>query len=102
MNKIKKGDTVQIILGKDRGKSGVVERVDNKDQKILVGGLNTFKRHVRRYQDIEGGIIDIAKPLDVSNIVLVCPKCKKPSRVGFSVNKEDKKVRICKKCKGEI
>ncbi len=102
MKKIKKGDTVQILLGKDRGKNGNVERVLIKDKKLVVGGLNTYKRHVRRYQEIEGGVIDITKPVDISNVALVCPTCKKATRVGFVVDKDGKKMRVCKKCKGEF
>lgn len=102
MNKIKKGDTVLILLGKDRGKSGLVTNVLVKDNKVAVEAVNTFKRHVRKYQGLEGGVINITKPLDLSNVALVCPKCKKATRVGFVVNKDGKKIRVCKKCKGEF
>ncbi len=63
MLKIKKGDNVQMMLGKDAGKTGVVERVLIKDSMVLINGLNLFKRHVRKYQGMEGGIIDIPKPV---------------------------------------
>lgn len=99
--KIKKGDNVQIILGKDRGKKGIVELVNGKDKKVFVGGANLYKRHVRKQGTIEGGIIDLPKPLDISNISLVCPNCKKLTRVGYSLV-DKKKIRICKKCKKEI
>jgi large subunit ribosomal protein L24 len=101
MQKIHKGDNVQILLGKDRGKTGAVERVINKNEKIVITGVNVYKRHVKGKQGIEGGIIDIVKPINISNIALVCPSCKKPTRVGFSVT-GDVKIRICKKCGKEI
>ena len=96
--KIKKDDTVQILLGKDRGKTGKVLRILTKKEKVLVEGLNMYKRHVRKSGQQEGGIIEIAKPLYISNVALVCPNCKKPTRVGFKVEGNNK-IRICKKCK---
>lgn len=101
MNKIKKNDEVKIVLGKDRGKTGKIERVLPKTGKALVAGLNTVKRHVRGRAGVEGGIIEITKPVDISNVVLVCPSCKKVTRAGFEV-KGDLKIRICRKCKKEI
>lgn len=101
MQKIKKGDSVKVMLGKDGGKTGPVERVYLKKGKILVAGVNMFKRHVRKQGDLEGGIIEIAKPLNISNVMLICPSCKKPTRVGFKVAGKEK-TRICKKCKKEI
>ena len=100
-SKIKKGDKVKVLLGKDRGKEGTVEFVKTKDQKVFVGGVNLYKRHVKKQGTIEGGIIDIPKPLDVSNVVLICPNCKKVTRVGFKKAGNDK-VRICKKCGKEV
>ncbi len=101
MLKIKKGDNVQILLGKDNGKTGSVERVFSKDGTVLVQGINQYKRHVRAMQGVEGGVITISKPVNSSNVALVCPSCKKPTRVGFKVEGGDK-VRVCKKCSKEI
>ena len=101
MFKIKKGDNVQILLGKDNGKTGSVERVLTKDGRVLVNGINLFKRHVRKFQGIEGGIIDLPKSVNLSNVALVCPSCKKPTRVGFKIT-DDVKSRVCKKCGKEI
>ncbi len=101
MLKLKKGDNVQVTVGKDKGRTGSVERVLAKEGKVFVGGVNMFKRHVRKVGDHEGGIIDLIKPLDVSKVVLICPNCKKMTRVGFEVTKEGKK-RICKRCKKVI
>lgn len=99
--KIKKGDKVKIILGKDRGKEGKVEYALGKDKRVFVGGANLYKRHVRKQGSIEGGIIDIPKSLDISNVVLICPNCKKPTKVGLKFEGNEK-VRICKKCGQEI
>ncbi|MBI2022520.1 50S ribosomal protein L24 [Candidatus Daviesbacteria bacterium] len=101
MQKILKGDNVMVQLGKDRGKTGTIERVLAKEGKVFVGGANLVKRHVKRQGQIEGGIIDIIKPMNISNVALICPKCKKPTRIGFVVEGQTKK-RICKKCKAVI
>lgn len=99
--RIKKGDKVKILLGKDRGKDGQVEYVLGKDNRVFVSGANLFKRHVRKMNNVEGGIIDIPKPMDVSNVGLICPSCHKVTRVGFKkIGKQ--KIRICKKCGKEI
>jgi large subunit ribosomal protein L24 len=101
MLKIHKGDNVQITNGKDRGKSGEVERILTKEHKLIVTGRNVYKRHVKSRQGIEGGIIDIVKPVDVSDVALICPNCKKPTRVGFKIE-ADSKIRVCRKCGKEI
>ena len=102
--KIKKGDKVTILIGKDKGKTGTVDRVSGKNGKVLVGGLNLYKKHVKPQggeKKRTGGIVDVSRPLLVSKVALVCPKCSKPTRVGYSlVGKE--KIRICKKCKSKI
>lgn len=90
-----------VLLGKDRGKSGAVERVLDKEKKVVIAGINIYKRHVKKQRQIEGGIIDIIKPLDISNVALICPNCRKPTRVGFQVE-GDNKVRVCRKCRKEI
>ena len=99
--KIKKGDKVKIMLGKDRGKEGTVEYVKGKEGKVFVGGANIYKRHVRKMNDVAGGIIDLPKPMDISNVSLICPNCKKVTRVGYKMVGTEK-MRVCKKCKKEI
>lgn len=99
--KIKKGDKVKILLGKDRNKEGKVEHVLGKDRKVFITAANLYKRHVKKHGSLEGGIIDIPKPLDISNIALICPNCNKTTRVGLSIV-GNLKTRICKKCKKEI
>lgn len=100
MAKLQTGDEVKILLGKDHGKTGKVVRVLGREDKVWLNGLNLYKRHVRKTGQTEGGIIDIAKPVNISNVALVCPSCKKETRVGFKVE-GDIKNRICKKC-GEV
>jgi large subunit ribosomal protein L24 len=101
MQKIKKGDQVKIMLGKDNGKTGTVERVLAKEGRVAVGGVNVYKRHVRGREGIKGGVIDLSKPVDISNVMLVCPECKKPTRVGFKIT-DNGKMRVCRKCGKEI
>jgi large subunit ribosomal protein L24 len=101
---IKKGDTVVIIAGKDRDKEGTVSRVLPQLNKVIVEGLNVVKKHVRpQGQTRQGGIIEKAMPLHVSNVMLKCPECDKQTRVGHErrVIGDDQKlrsVRICKQC----
>lgn len=100
--KIKKGDTVLVCLGKDRGKKGKIEKVFIKKDTILVNGVNIYKRHLKAQGEGKpGGIIDITKPIRVSKVVLVCPKCNQPTRVGFKILANEK-VRICRKCEQNI
>ncbi len=95
--KVQTGDTVKIMLGKDNGKTGKVLRVLTKAGKVLVEGVNLSKRHVRKMAQTEGGILDIAKPVNASNVMVICPECKKPTRIGYKVENGEK-VRVCKKC----
>lgn len=96
--KLKKGDEVKIMVGKDKGKTGKIDKVFPKEQKILIPGVNLYKRHMKaRSQSQPSEIITLTKPLPISNVILVCPKCHLATRVGFS-KIDGKKVRVCKKC----
>ena len=100
--KLKKGDEVKVVRGKDKGRTGKIDRVLSKEDKVLVLGVNQYKRHMKaRSQKQPSEIITIIKPLPVSNVLLVCPKSHLTTRVGFSIDK-DQKIRICKKCKQTI
>jgi large subunit ribosomal protein L24 len=100
--KIKKNDEIIITGGKDKGRKGKVERVFLTENKVLVLGLNLYKRHAKKRDEKHpGGIIDFPRPLPFGRIALICPKCKKPTRVGYSVAKKEKQ-RICRKCKQMI
>jgi len=100
--KLKVGDTIQVMIGRDKGKTSKVQKVYPADDRVLVENINQFKRHVKgRGGDQKSEIATITKPLPVSNVALVCPKCKKTTRVGYKVEK-GKKVRVCRKCDKEI
>ena len=99
--KFKIGDNVKITAGKDKGRDGKIERVFPKTLLVVVPGVNLYKKHVKGFQGQKGGIYDIPRPLSLGKIALICPKCKKVTRIGFST-KGEKKARICKKCNKEI
>ncbi len=99
---IKSGDNVLVITGKDKGKQGKVMEVFPETNKVTVDGVNVVKKHQKpRSQQDKGGIISKVAPINASNVMVVCPTCGKPSRVGHAeVN--GKKVRVCKKCNGAL
>ena len=100
--KVKKGDQVIITSGKDKGKKGKIEEIFPQMSKVLIPGINTYKRHMKaRSQTEKAAIIDIVKPISVANIALICPKCSLPTRIGYEIIDNEKK-RICRKCKAEI
>ena len=100
--KIHKDDNVQIMAGKDRGKKGKVLAIDNSKGRILVEGINLFKKHKRpKKQGEKGEIITVPRYLSVSNAMLVCGSCNKPVRVGYK-EEEGNKVRYCKKCQTKV
>jgi len=100
VNKIKKNDTVYVLAGRDRGKTGKVFRVMTGDNKALVEGVNYVKKHARKSkQDQQGGIVQKEAPINLSNLALYCKNCNKPARVGKSVLADGSKSRYCKKCK---
>ena len=114
--KIKKGDTVHILAGKDRGKQGRVLEARPDERRVLVENLNMIKRHSRPKpiknpsrmggaQFTPGGVIDKAAPIPISNVMLVCPTCKQATRVGVHVKElkgETVRVRFCKRCNEEV
>jgi large subunit ribosomal protein L24 len=100
---IKKEDTVVVIAGKEKGKKGRVIAVMPKKQRLLVERVNIIKKHMKpskKYQ--QGGIIEKEAPLHISNVMLVCPKCDRPTRFGNLILEDGRKVRVCKKCKEVI
>ncbi|MBX3577788.1 MAG: 50S ribosomal protein L24 [Rhizobiaceae bacterium] len=101
MQKIRKGDKVVVLSGKDKGRTGEVLRVLPKEDKAVVRGVNQVRRHQRQTQSQEGGIITKEAPIHVSNIAVADPKDGKPTRVGFRVEKDGKKVRFAKRS-GEV
>ncbi|HUV42699.1 MAG TPA: 50S ribosomal protein L24 [Patescibacteria group bacterium] len=108
--KIRKGDSVIVLKGKDKGRKGKIEKIFPKTNKVLIPGINVYKKHARKQSEKKpGGIIEIVKPLFVANVALFCPKCKKPTRVGYRIEQKSGKVhskavktRICRKCQATI
>ncbi len=100
--KLKKGDLVKIVSGKDKGREAKIEKVLSKIEKVLVVGVNQYKRHLKsRAQGQPSEIVTITKPLASTNVALICPHCKLQTRIGFSLSKNDK-IRVCRKCDKKI
>jgi large subunit ribosomal protein L24 len=96
--KIKKGDQVLIIKGKDRGRVGKVIKALPKENRVVIEGLNLVKKHIKpRRQGEKGKIIEVPRPIFVNNVKLICPHCSKPTRVGYKFEGQEK-YRYCKKC----
>ena len=96
--KIKKGDTVQVLAGNDKGKTGEVTQIIPKEDKIVVKGINVRKKHVKpKKQGEEGGILSVECSIPAGKVNVVCSKCNKPVKVGYKIE-DGKKVRVCKKC----
>lgn len=102
--KLIKGDEVKIVKGKDKGKKGKIEKVFAKKDLVLIPGMNQYKRHIKaRTQNEQSQIVTLTKPVRSENVALICPKCKKQTRIGYKVDaKSSKKVRVCRKCGKEI
>ena len=100
--KLRKGDTVMIISGKDRNRRGTIEKVLPKSNKIIVTGINVTKQHLKpSRKNPHGGIINILAPINISKAMIVCPHCGKITRIGYKIS-EKSKERICRGCKGCI
>lgn len=100
MYKIRKGDTVQVIKGKDNGKKGKVLEILPELNRAVVEGINLVKKHKRQTrQDEKGGIVSIEAPINISNLLLVCKNCHRGVRVGFKILQDKTKTRFCKSCK---
>jgi large subunit ribosomal protein L24 len=102
---VRKGDTVLVLAGKDRGKRGTVERVERTKRGlgVVIPGINMAKRHQRpRTRTQQAGILDIPVPIHVSNVQVVCPRCGKPTRIGHQVLDNGRRVRVCKHCGEQI
>uniref|UniRef100_A0A832A4E4 Large ribosomal subunit protein uL24 n=1 Tax=Desulfacinum infernum TaxID=35837 RepID=A0A832A4E4_9BACT len=99
---IKKNDTVMVIAGKEKGKSGKVLRILTKKDRAVVEKLNMVKRHMRPgAHSRQGGIVEKEAPIHISNLMIICSKCTDPTRVGYKNLEDGRKVRFCKKC-GEL
>ena len=100
--KVVKNDTVRVVTGNDRGKTGKVLKVFPKKERVIVEGIRFIKRHTKKSQkNPQGGIIEKEASIHVSNIKVICPKCQKSTRLGRKVLSDGKRIRMCKKC-GEM
>ena len=100
--KIKKSDNVIVLSGKDKGKTGIIEKVFPLDNKIVVKGVALAKKHIKpSRKNPQGGIIDLNLKINASRVMIVCPSCGKPTKVSYEI-KDNNKVRICKKCKQSL
>ena len=101
-NRIKQGDTVEVISGNDRGIRGTVQQVFSKDNRVVVSGVNLAKKHQRPVRagrtQVQPGIIEFEAPIHISNVMLVCVHCSQRTRVGISRQESGLRVRVCKKC----
>jgi large subunit ribosomal protein L24 len=99
MRKLKKEDNVLVIVGKDKGKIGKILKVFPEEGRAIVEGVNRIKKHVKPTpRNPQGGIIEVFGKIHISNLMLVCPRCKKPTRVGIKILEDKRKLRYCKKC----
>jgi len=100
MLKIKKGDTVQVVKGKDKGKKGKIIEITAFGKRALVQGINLVKKHKRRTQtDQQGGIVSIETPISLFNLMVSCKHCARPVRVGIKILNDGSRVRFCRACK---
>ncbi|NLB18046.1 MAG: 50S ribosomal protein L24 [Syntrophomonadaceae bacterium] len=100
--RLKKGDTVKVMAGKDAGEKGKILKVLPEENRVIVEGVNRVRKHQKPTRALpQGGILCIEAPLNASNVMLLCGKCSSPTRVGMTILKNGEKVRCCKKC-GEV
>ena len=100
--KLRKGDRVRVLTGKDIGKEGAITRVLPDSNRVIVDGVNVAKKHQRQSRaTMQAGIIDKDMPVDASNVAILCDKCG-PTRIGYRIDASGKKARICKKCEGDL
>jgi large subunit ribosomal protein L24 len=97
--KLRKGDRIRVIAGKDVGKEGEITRAYPESDRVIVDGVNIAKRHTRATgQTMQGGIIDKDMPLHVSNVAIICSSCDRTSRIGYRFEDDGTKVRVCRRC----
>jgi large subunit ribosomal protein L24 len=97
--KIRKNDTVLVVAGKDKGKTGKVRFAYPRDERVLVEGVNFIKRHMRAVGEArQAGIVEREAPIHVSNVMLLCSRCNHPARIGFRTLEDGRKVRYCRAC----
>jgi large subunit ribosomal protein L24 len=104
--RIKRGDTIEVIAGDERGARGIVQRIIPLKDRAVVQGINVVKKHQRPVQagrgQVKAGIIEFEAPIHLSNVMLVCPACDERTRIGFSTREDGVRVRTCKQCEADI
>lgn len=100
--KLRIGDEILVTAGKDKGKHGKIARVYPVAERVLVPEINVYKKHKKGIGDQKGGVFELSRPLSTAKVALICPSCKKPTRVGFRILENGEKNRICAKCKRQI
>lgn len=98
ITRLKKGDTVKVIAGKEKGKTGKILKIDREKKRVIVEKLNMVKRHKRPDTRSKGGIVEKEAPIALSNVMYFCSKCDKGVRIGYKVLDDGEKVRVCKRC----
>jgi large subunit ribosomal protein L24 len=96
--KVLRNDTVLVLTGKDKGKRGRVRTVLPKEGRVIVENINVYKRHIKRGRARQTGIIEFEAPIQSSNVMVVCPACDQPTRIGYEIQEDKTKVRVCKRC----
>jgi large subunit ribosomal protein L24 len=106
MQRIKRGDTVEVIAGKDKGVRGAVLRVIPRQDRVVVERVNVVKKHQKPVQagrgQVQPGIIEFEAPIHLSNVMIVCTQCAEKTRIGYRMTEDGKKVRVCRKCGADI
>ena len=98
MRKIRRGDEVLVTSGRNKGQQGRVRENRIDEDRVVIEGVNIVKKHIKRGRARQAGIVEVEAPLHVSKVMLVCPNCKQPTRVGVRTNEAGKNQRFCKKC----
>ncbi len=100
--KLKNGDKIRVLYGKDKGREGVISRIYSNQEKILIDGINIYKKHIKKTETTpQGGVVELPRPLAVSKVAIICGKCKKLTRIGYK-SENGRKFRICKKCGNKL
>jgi len=102
MRKIRRGDEVLVTSGRNKGQRGVVRINLIRRDRVVIEGVNIVKKHIKRGRARQSGIVEVEAALHVSNVLLICPTCKQPTRVGIRPNAAGKNERYCKKCDGSV
>lgn len=102
MRKIRTGDEVLVTSGRNKGQQGVVRQNLAERDRVVIEGINIVKKHIKRGRARQAGIVEVEAPLHVSNVMLVCPSCKKPTRVGVRQDADGRNQRFCKACDADI